>query len=70
MTALRRFLILGEETSQAWCPDWYPLMRAARYLHVPPWDLLDKPFYWQAWALAAEQAENEAQAELARRASE
>lgn len=41
-------------------PDWYPLIRAARYLRVPPWELRERPVYWHDWALIAESAENEA----------
>lgn len=51
-------------------PDWYPLLRAARYLGVPPWDLLEQASVWMRWAITAEGAENEAQAELAKRANE
>lgn len=47
-------------------PDWYPLIRAARYLGVAPWELLDQSSLWLRWALTAETAENEAQAELAK----
>lgn len=46
-------------------PDWYPLVRAARYLKVAPWELLDRPVAYLHWALAAEAAENEAQKTLA-----
>ncbi len=45
-------------------PDWYPLIRAARYLGVPPWDLLQRAAVWQTWAIIAEGAENEAQEAL------
>ena len=41
-------------------PDWYPLLRAAKYLGVPPWDLLDRPAFWQRIALDAEWAEGQA----------
>jgi hypothetical protein len=43
-------------------PDWYPLLRAARYLKVAPWELLEHAAAWQHWAILAENAENEAQA--------
>jgi uncharacterized protein Usg len=43
------------------CPEWYPLIRAARYLGVPPWELAEQSYVWQEWALAAESAEIEAQ---------
>lgn len=42
-------------------PDWYALVRAARYLHVPPWELLKQPAAYLHWAITAESAENEAQ---------
>ncbi len=42
------------------CPDWYPLVRAARYLGVAPWELAERPAAWQNWALTAEAAESEA----------
>jgi len=38
-------------------PDWYPLIRAARYLGVAPWELATQPIAWQDWALMAENAE-------------
>lgn len=41
-------------------PDWYPLIRAARFLGVPPWQLYHQPTYWMDWALIAESAEAEA----------
>lgn len=50
------------------CPDWYTLLRAARYLGVPPWELAERPVGWQQVALAAEGAESWAQEELAKRA--
>lgn len=55
-------------------PDFYPLIRAARYLRVAPWDLAGIPEtrgcqVWINWALVCERAENQAQVELQRRAS-
>lgn len=38
-------------------PDWYPLIRAARYLGVPPWELARQPATWMEWALTSEAAE-------------
>ena len=38
-------------------PEWYVLVRAARYLGVAPWDLAAQPALWREWALAAESAE-------------
>lgn len=29
-------------------------MRAARYLHVAPWELLEQPLFWQEYALEYE----------------
>lgn len=48
-------------------PEWYALMRAARYLGVAPWVLLEQPSTWMEWALTAESAENEAQDIIAKR---
>jgi hypothetical protein len=39
------------------CPDWYPLISAARWLHVAPWELAEKPVWWMRIALAARAAE-------------
>lgn len=39
-------------------PDWFILLKAARYLGVPPWDLAQKPYWWINIAIAAESAEN------------
>lgn len=47
-------------------PEWYPLVRAARYLGVAPWELLEQPSAWMDFALIAESAENEAQAMVAK----
>lgn len=44
-------------------PDWYVLIRAARYLGTPPWELARQPTLWRDWALAAESAEAGAEAE-------
>jgi hypothetical protein len=41
-------------------PWWYPLLRAARYLGVPPWVLEEAPAVWMFRALAAEKAEGRA----------
>lgn len=38
-------------------PDWYELIRAARYLGVPPWELAERPVWWRNRALEAEHAE-------------
>lgn len=43
-------------------PTWYPLVRAARYLGVPPWELAEAEAgpWWTLAAIAAESAEAEA----------
>ena len=46
------------------CPDWYPILRAARYLGVPPWVLMEQPIVWQHWALIAAAAEEESAAAM------
>ena len=51
------------------CPDWYPLIRAARYLGVAPWELAKQPITWREWASIAQSAENHAEAEAIKRAS-
>lgn len=38
-------------------PEWYELIVAAKYLRVAPWELLERPVVWKAWALAAASAE-------------
>ncbi len=48
-------------------PDWYLLIRAARYLGVAPWDLAERSVVWRDWALIAESAEAEAEAEAVKR---
>lgn len=45
-------------------PEWYPYMRAARSLGCRPWELIDQPLCWVAWAIGAEQAENRANEQL------
>lgn len=50
------------------CPDWYPVIRSGRFLHVAPWELLDgstaakvEKGWWLVWAAIAENAENRAE---------
>ena len=38
-------------------PEWYRLIRAARYLGVAPWDLQDRWVFWANAALTAEEVE-------------
>lgn len=47
-------------------PEWYLLLRAAKYLGCAPWELAAQPDIWRQWAVAAESAEGHAQAERAR----
>jgi hypothetical protein len=50
-------------------PAWYLLIKAAKYLGVPAWELLDRPVTWQQYALEAEAAENRAQTKAQERAN-
>jgi len=56
---LKRWLISGGEVGE--CPEWYMLLRAARYLHIAPWELMKMPVVWRDMALTAESAEIEAE---------
>lgn len=51
-------------------PSWYLLIRAAKYLGVPPWELAKMPIFWRDAALAAESAENYAENEKIKRIRE
>lgn len=62
---LRRWMVSGGNIGHM--PWWYPLIRAARYLGVAPWDLAKQPAVWRIWALQAEASELGAQAELIKR---
>ncbi len=47
-----------EGKTDTWaCPDWYPLIAAARYLGVAPWELMEQSIWWQEKALIAQSAE-------------
>lgn len=48
--------------------DWYVLIRAARYLKVAPWDLLDQPVYWRQKAIESESIDAEVEEARAERA--
>lgn len=52
-------------------PGWYRLIRAAKYLGVAPWELLERPdsWAWQEAAFIAEVGENEAQEIVNKRAA-
>jgi hypothetical protein len=51
-----------------YAPDWYFVVRAARYLGVAPWELMKQSALWMKWALMAEHAEHEAERQLQERA--
>lgn len=55
--ALRRHLLT--DGAQGSLPDWYPVLRAARYLGVSPWLLIEQPYAWTSWALTSEYVEDE-----------
>lgn len=40
-------------------PDWWFLIRAARYLGVAPWELSKQPEFWMNAALVTENVELE-----------
>lgn len=44
------------------CPSWYRLLKAAKYLGVPPWELAKQPHTWVNMAEAAQDAEAHARA--------
>jgi len=49
--------------------DWYVLIRAARYLRVAPWELMEQSIFWYHKALESESIDAEvaeARAEQAR----
>lgn len=49
------------------CPPHYRLIRAAKYLGVPPWELAVMPMWWMEWAIEFEQAEVFGEIEFAKR---
>jgi hypothetical protein len=51
-----------EEVSDiAYYPESYPLVQAAKYLGVAPWELLEQPIFWRNQALLFMTAEAQAQ---------
>lgn len=48
-------------------PPWYFTIKAAKYLGVAPWDLVDKPAVWVDMALEMESAEKYAENEIRKR---
>ena len=57
--AVRRYLLT--DGAQGAMLDWYTTIRAARYLGVPPWELLQQPVFWQYKALESEGIDAEVQ---------
>jgi len=45
-------------------PEWYTLIRAGRYLGIPPDRLLEMHPMWLTWAAVAESTEAEVEHEL------
>ncbi len=43
-----------------YCPDWYAIIQAAKYLGVPPWELIEHSRWWTDRAFDGITAENEA----------
>lgn len=41
-------------------PDWYPYIKAAKYLGCRPWELFDQHPAWIAWAIGGDGAEQRA----------
>lgn len=66
MTNLARWLVYGGASGEA--PDYYFVIRAAKYLGVAPWELLEQHPLWQDWAFVCQSAENEAERTLHERA--
>lgn len=44
-----------------WQPDWYPLLKAAQWAGVPPWELVKQGSFWLHRILRAMEAESIAQ---------
>ncbi len=49
-------------------PDYYALIKAANYLGVPPWELAERPAYWQEWANDCQWLDNDLEKERDKRA--
>lgn len=69
---LARYLATNGEGEDWWgdpwiCPDWYVVIRTARYFHVAPWELVTPAVatkidrgWWLLWATISENAESRA----------
>ncbi len=40
-------------------PDEWTVIQAAKYLNVPPWELIERPRFWTSWAIVCMNAEAE-----------
>jgi hypothetical protein len=56
---LRRYLATDGQVG--FCPEWYPLFRAANYCHISPMQMLKESIWWKDKALIALNAEAGAQ---------
>ncbi len=64
---MRRYLASDGDFGEA--PEWYTVMRAAKYLGVAPWELLEQNVGWTNAALVAMDAEAKAARDRERRNS-
>ena len=51
-----------------YAPQWYLVIKAARYLGVAPWELMSQPRDWFEMALTSQSAEIRAENEAHERA--
>ena len=51
----------ADPTEEEVLPDWYYLLKAAKWLGVAPWDLATQPAVWLEFTLEAMNAEAVAQ---------
>ena len=56
---MRRWLLTDGQLGEP--PPYYELMKAARWMGVPPWELARQPIFWRVWARTIEIAEAEAE---------
>jgi hypothetical protein len=66
MSACRAW-VLSKGTIGCLAPE-YVLIRAARYLHVAPWELEQADGRWVEWALFCEQLDRELEERAVKRA--
>lgn len=64
---LERFLI--ENGNAGELPWYYPLIKAARFMGVPPWELAKQSIFWQDAALQVEAADSNAQIAIRNRSA-